>query len=308
MIQLQERLKGCLVGLAVGDAIGTTLEFSPPGSFEPIEDMLGGGPFYLQPGQWTDDTSMALCLAESLILKQGFDPEDQMQRYLEWWKEGKHSSTGKCFDIGATVANALHLFAATGDPFCGDRDPMAAGNGSLMRLAPVPMLYHSHSDLYDYVAASSRTTHAAKECIDACCYFSSLLKQCFQGADKRDLLVHSEYQPVTKKVSKIANTDFEIKEQSQIKGTGYVIDCLEAALWSFFTTETFDDAVLKAANLGDDADTTAAVCGQIAGAYYGISAIRMEWLDRLFNLPLFLQFSDELYVLSKESKAHQIAK
>ena len=103
MVSLNERYQGCLLGLAVGDAIGTTLEFKPRGSFAPLNDMVGGGPFYLQPGQWTDDTSMAICLAESLIESNGFDARDQMQRYYRWWKEGRHSSTGHCFDIGATV-------------------------------------------------------------------------------------------------------------------------------------------------------------------------------------------------------------
>src|SRR5687768_11222399 len=96
------RFRGCLLGLAVGDALGTTLEFSQPGSFQPIKDIIGGGPFNLKPGEWTDDTSMALCLADSLI-KKGFDPVDQMERYCRWYREGYLSSNGKCFDIGVTV-------------------------------------------------------------------------------------------------------------------------------------------------------------------------------------------------------------
>jgi ADP-ribosylglycohydrolase len=105
-----ERYRGTLLGLAVGDAVGTTLEFKPPGSFAQIEDMVGGGPFHLAPGQWTDDTSMALCLAESLIEQQGFDPVDQLQRYVRWYHQGYMSSTGRCFDIGNTVRQALHSF------------------------------------------------------------------------------------------------------------------------------------------------------------------------------------------------------
>jgi len=137
MPTLNSRLQGCLLGLAVGDAVGTTLEFKPPGSFEAIDDMVGGGPFRLAPGQWTDDTSMALCLAESLLHCDGFDAADQMRRYCDWWRNGYLSSTGRCFDIGNTVANALHRFEASGDPFSGDTSPFSAGNGSLMRLAPV---------------------------------------------------------------------------------------------------------------------------------------------------------------------------
>jgi ADP-ribosyl-[dinitrogen reductase] hydrolase len=110
------RYVGSLVGLAVGDALGTTLEFSRPGSFDPIEDMVGGGPFRLLPGQWTDDTSMALCLADSLIEKGGFDPIDQLTRYTSWFREGYLSSTGRFFDIGRTVRTALERFEEKHEP------------------------------------------------------------------------------------------------------------------------------------------------------------------------------------------------
>jgi len=136
---LCDRYRGAFLGLAVGDALGTTLEFKAPGSFKPITDMLGGGPFGLKPGQWTDDTSMALCLAESLIEKGGFDPKDQMDHYCRWWLEGHLSSTGTCFDIGATVRTSLESYLRSGEPFAGSADPFTAKNGSLMRLAPVPL-------------------------------------------------------------------------------------------------------------------------------------------------------------------------
>ena len=130
------RHRGCLLGLATGDALGATLEFQAPGSFEPIHDMLGGGPFGLAPGQWTDDTSMALCLAESLLKSDGFDAADQMRRYLRWYRGGYLSSTGTCFDIGDTCRAALEQFEETDEPFAGSTDPQSAGNGSIMRLAP----------------------------------------------------------------------------------------------------------------------------------------------------------------------------
>jgi ADP-ribosyl-[dinitrogen reductase] hydrolase len=123
----RDRYRGALLGLAAGDALGTTLEFKPPGSFEPIEDMVGGGPFGLRAGQWTDDTSMALCLAESLVERGGFDPTDQMRRYVRWWREGVWSSTGSCFDIGVTTRSALRRFEETGEPLAGSTDPHSAG-------------------------------------------------------------------------------------------------------------------------------------------------------------------------------------
>ena len=131
-ISERKRFRGSLLGLAAGDALGTTLEFSIPGRFDPIDDMVGGGPFRLAPGQWTDDTSMALCLAES-ILEAGWDPVDQLERYVRWMEDGLYSSTGRCFDIGRTVLTALGRFRRTGEPFPGSTDPNSAGNGSIMR-------------------------------------------------------------------------------------------------------------------------------------------------------------------------------
>ena len=139
----RNRFRGCLIGLAVGDALGMTLEFKRPGAFKPIKDMVGGGLFRLKPGEWTDDISMALCIAESLIECKGFDPADQMRRYLRWYREGYLSSNGRCFDIGNTVRQALTRFERIGEPFSGFTDSQSAGNGSIMRLAPVPVYYAS---------------------------------------------------------------------------------------------------------------------------------------------------------------------
>jgi len=140
-MEMMDRFRGCLVGLAVGDALGAPLEFYPPGTFEPITDMVGGGAFNLRTGQWTDDTAMALCLADSLIASKGFDPLDQLRRYVSWFGKGYMSSTGECFGIGNTVRASLIHFEKTGSPYCEVDDPYAAGNGSIMRLAPVPMFY-----------------------------------------------------------------------------------------------------------------------------------------------------------------------
>ena len=192
----QDRFRGCLLGLAAGDALGTTLEFRRPGSFEPIVDMVGGGPFHLEPGQWTDDTSMALCLAESLIQCGGSDPADQMRRYVRWADEGYLSSNGRCFDIGNTVSRALARFRRTGDPFAGSTDPAAAGNGSLMRLAPISMFFaHDGREAIARAAESSRTTHGAQEAVDACRYYAGLTVGALAGVDKETLL-QSGYSPV----------------------------------------------------------------------------------------------------------------
>ena len=154
------RFQAPFLGLAIGDALGAPVEFMPPGTFEPVKGFRSGGRFNLDPGQWTDDTSMALCLAESLIECNGFDPKDQMDRYLKWVKDGYLSSTGYCFDIGQTCSRALANYRFTGDPFSGPTHERSAGNGSLMRLAPIPLFYFNDPEKAIYYAGeSSRTTH-----------------------------------------------------------------------------------------------------------------------------------------------------
>lgn len=271
------------MGLAVGDAIGTSVEFCPRGSFKPLTDMIGGGPFHLQAGQWTDDTSMALCLAESLVECGGFNARDQMDRYCHWQETGYFSSTGECFDIGNTVASALQRFRQTGNPFAGSKDPRSAGNGCIMRLAPIPMFFYPDIEKAEHFAAeSSRTTHGAQECLDACRLLARIIIRALAGRSKEEVLLgDSKTFKGTPKVVNIAQGAYLQKGEFEIRGSGYVVESLEEALWCFHQTNTFYEAILRAANLGDDADTTAAVCGQVAGAFYGESNIPERWLKKL---------------------------
>lgn len=283
MPSLAERYRGCLLGLACGDAVGTAVEFRPRGSFVPVTDMVGGGPFGLNPGQWTDDTSMALCLAASLLDRKGFDPTDQMRRYVDWWRRGYLSSTGACFDIGATVRQALATFEGTGTAFAGSTDPRTAGNGSLMRLAPVALFFHP--DLGNVIrrsGESSRTTHGAPEAVECCKLLGSLLSRALSGESRSALLGPGAFVSSEPQVADLAAGAFARKARSDIVGSGYAVASLEAALWCFHSTDRFDTAVLEATNLGDDADTTAAIVGQLAGAHYGAGAIPARWLERLF--------------------------
>lgn len=302
-----DRYRGCLLGLAAGDALGTTLEFRSPGSFKPLTDIVGGGPFNLKPGEWTDDTSMALCLAESLVTKRDFDPIHQLETYVRWWRDGHLSVKGRCFDIGNATRSALARFEQNREPYCGDPSPHAAGNGSLMRLAPAPLAFAGQPDVAITVAGqSSRTTHAAPECIDACRYFAGLLLAAIHGLPKEAIL-NNDYEPVAKcfvgkplapKVAEIAAGSFKVKQPPQIRGSGYVIHTLEAALWAFHTTDNFRDGAVKVVNLGEDADTTGAVYGQIAGAYYGIDGIPAEWREKLAMRELLEQRATELHALA----------
>lgn len=292
----QERFRGCLLGLAVGDAIGTTVEFSRRGTFEPLTDMVGGGPFRLKPGQWTDDTSMALCLATSLVECNGFNAKDQMERYVRWADTGYLSSTGTCFDIGLTISTALRAFKNTGDPYSGSTNPRSAGNGCIMRLAPVPMFYYPDIETAEhYAAESSRTTHGCTQCLDACRLFSRILVNALSGKSKKETaLCASDTFSGDEAITAIARGDYMDKAMEDIHGTGYVVQSLEAALWCFMKTDTFNDAVLLAANLGDDADTTAAICGQVAGAFYGKAGIPEKYLAKLYCFNEICELADKL--------------
>lgn len=291
------------MGLAVGDALGTALEFRPPGSFTPISDIVGGGHFDLLAGQWTDDTSMALCLAESLIETKRFDVNDQMERYLRWATDGHLSSTGSAFGIGGTIQAALLEHIKTGQPLAGSTHPRSAGNGSIMRLAPVPLAFSQDWKLsIDKSGESSKTTHGTQVCIDACRYLGGLIAGAANGSSKEELLSPNYYPDTNNlslEISEVATGSFKDKDPPEIKGLGYVVKSLEAALWSFYSTTTFKEGALKAVNLGDDADTTGAVYGQLAGAYYGIDGIPLKWWETVAYHDVIKNYSDKLYELSK---------
>ena len=298
----RDRFRGALRGLAVGDALGTTVEFKPSGTFERVTDMVGGGPFGLPVGAWTDDTSMALCLAESLVKRAGFDPVDQLGRYVRWYREGHWSSTGTCFDIGNATRAALERFERTREPYPGDADPGAAGNGPLMKLAPIALAYaRDPARAVRYAGLSARTTHGAPEAVDASRYFAALLVGALEGRSKQELIGGgafggAELHPT---VAAVANGSFRDKEPPAVRGGGYVVEALEAALWALHSTNSFEDGVLAAVNLGDDADTTAAIFGQLAGAIYGVDAIPERWRRQLVMGDKIVEVADALHRLSE---------
>lgn len=294
---LNARYRGALLGLACGDAVGAAVEFLPRGAFPPVTAMTGGGPFGLEPGEWTDDTSLALCLAASLLCRGGFDAADQLDRYTRWMETGYLSSNGVCFDIGMTTRSALDRWRRGNktDTACGPVSPRSAGNGALMRLAPVPLFYADRTEAVRHAGLSSLTTHGAPESVDACRLFGAMLHDALHGVDKASLLFGQGVAGLsTPAVRAVAEGGWRDKPEAAIRGSGYVTDCLEAALWCFHTTDNYREAVLRAVNLGDDTDTTAAVCGQLAGAYYGVDAIPEDWRRRLAQGDRLLMLADQL--------------
>ncbi|MEV4423036.1 ADP-ribosylglycohydrolase family protein [Patulibacter sp. NPDC049589] len=334
----EDRFRGALLGLAVGDALGTTVEFRPRGTFPPVSDIVGGGPFDLPAGAWTDDTSMALCLADSLLARREHDTADALRRYVRWYREGERSSTGRCFDIGNATRQALELFEQTGDASAGTKFPDAGGNGVLMRLAPVAMAHaYSRGAAIHAAIRESNATHGHPGARDAAKLFAALLVDALQGGDRESVLgpdarfMTAKY--LDDAVARVAAGSFRAGDGAEgasgpggtagaddehdrsadgrgrpepppgIAGRGFAPPSLEAALWAVWSTRSFEDAVLAAVNLGDDADTTGAIAGQLAGALYGADAIPAHWRERVLLGDEITGLADGLRELSDELAA-----
>ena len=308
---MKNRFEGTLLGLAIGDALGAPVEFNKPDNFIPVNDFVGGGTFNLNPGEFTDDTSLALCLAESLSRCKGFDAKDQMETYWKWFVDGHLSVGEKAVGVGQTTMRAILTFKKTGEPFSAVTNPRSAGNGSIMRLAPVPLYFSDDAVLAVKMSGeSSRTTHPLQITIDACKYFGGLIWGALNGVDKKELL-SGYYSPVngyfddnemSEELRPVAEGSFKIKNPPEIIGAGYVVQSLEAALWAFYNSDSYEEGVLKAVNLGNDADTTGAICGQLAGAYYGLDGIPDRFKDKIVMKELILSYAEGLYDKQKEGE------
>jgi len=286
MISTQDRFTGSLLGLACGDALGAPVEFKARGSFPFVTDYMDGGPFNLKKGQWTDDTSLALCLAHSLLERNGFDPYDQMEKFLKWFRAGYMSCTGHCFDIGNTTKAALLRYEEKKEVFAGSVDDPPS-NGSLMRLAPVPLyFYPDEAACIHYAGLSSKVTHAPLACVEACELLSEMIFKALEGKSKVEIFKNLK--------SNVLDKSYE-----ELSGKGDAVSCLESALWCFYHSTSFEEGLLMAVNLGEDTDTTGAVFGQIAGAYYGINGIPQKYLNGLWDKELLYKVARALYTKDK---------
>ncbi len=269
------RFTGCLLGLATGDAVDCAPGF-----------VLRGNPDRSHPAVWTDITAMAVCLAESLVSSSDFNPADQMRRYLRWRMEGLLTSSDAVFDVRNQVNAALMRYSQNGDPYSGDTADQPAGSGSTARLAPVVMwAFPNLPAVLRLTADSSRTTHGATACVEACQLLGGVLTRALQGLPQDKVLIGDD--PASKvnfqdeRIAAIARGSYLEKGTGEMAGTEGVAASLEAALWSFATTDSFESAVLKAATFDRDTDNAATICGQIAGAHYGIDSIPAHWLDQI---------------------------
>ncbi|WP_236276373.1 ADP-ribosylarginine hydrolase Tri1 [Enterobacter cloacae] len=285
---------GALVGLAVGDAVGTTLEFKARDS-ENVSDMQGGGPFMLNAGEWTDDTSMALCVAETYLAENRMNTDTLRKFLLRWYQTGENSSNGRCFDIGNTTRFALEQYLHVGPSWYGNTEKHTAGNAGLVRQAPVSIFRRkSLRAIYFESQAQSRATHGAVESIDACQFLGLILHHLINGHQKEEAFSPHVF-PLCARVMIINAGEYKHKARHQIRSSGYVIDTLEAAMCAVWNTDNFRDAILLAANLADDADSVAATAGQLAGALYGYSEIPQDWKDKLVQHERIAALASDLF-------------
>jgi ADP-ribosyl-[dinitrogen reductase] hydrolase len=301
---IRDRAIGALLGLAVGDAVGTTLEFKTRDSVPLLTDMIGGAPFGLQAGQWTDDTAMALALADSLAANPNLDERDLMSRFVNWHEHGTYSCTGRCFDIGITTRQALSRWKQSGNPIAGSTDPQSAGNGSLMRLSAVAVRHwNDRPTLRDVAARQSRTTHAAPEAVDACIAYVDMIADAIEGQMRSDVMCGHRSRNYAGQIDPIVSGSWRGRDRKAVKSSGYVAHALEASLWSIGRTGDFRSAILTAANLADDADTTAAITGQLAGALYGYVGIPVVWRDKVAWQPRLITMAEGLLDRSLDPRA-----
>lgn len=300
---------GLFLGSVVGDVLGAPLEFYRRDKVN-ITDISSGGILNMQLGEWTDDTSMSICLAES-ILEKGFDLEDQMKKYTLWYRDGKYCTREKCFDIGNATRFAIDRYIETGEYISNNLSRLSSGNGSIMRLSPIPIVYNcpensSNFDKLMFVAReSSKTTHPNETCQDACVFLSIILNRALNNESKENIFLFTneqlnKFKIFDENIRFIALNIQKIKEKDRvdISSSGYVVHSLEAAIWSFLNNHNFNDSVLTAANLGDDADTVASITGQISGAYYGLNSINENWIDKIILKDYLFELSEKLYFKS----------
>src|SRR6056297_1510541 len=295
---------GAIMGLCVADAMGVPVEFLSRDKLKenPVTGMRGYGTFNLPPGTWSDDSSLTLCLADSLC--RGLDYRDKMENFSKWLHEGEFTPHGEAFDIGNGTYKAIMRFGKGTDPLlCGGKEERDNGNGSLMRI--LPLVFHLRKNYGSEFASSgeamqiicnvSSLTHAHRRSVIACGIYLSIASRLLDGESmdkavrqgfEKAIEYYKEKEDCKNELShfkRISEPDFKDLPEKEIRSTGYVVDTLEAALWCLLNTKSYRECVLKAVNLGDDTDTVAAVAGGLAGIRYGYENIPEEcsiWLAR----------------------------
>jgi ADP-ribosyl-[dinitrogen reductase] hydrolase len=275
-----DRSLGALLGLAVGDALGASVEGRTRDSYPRLRDFEASAAHGLEAGEWTDDTAMALCLGDSLLAARPFDPRDLLERFCRWYRFGENAARGQGIGISERTRATLEAFEGSGR-IDAAASAVNAGNGCIMRLAPVAIMHRYDVGEAERVAtAQALATHTAEEAVAATVLFSGMLVAALSGGDVETALARSP-SASHPALADLAGGAFRTKHRDEISSAPRAVDTLEAALWCVARAETFESAVVEAVNLGGDADTIGAVAGQLSGALLGASAIPERWLEGL---------------------------
>lgn len=296
------KAKSLIYGTAIGDALGVPFEFMGRNSFC-CTGMVGNGTHNQPKGTWSDDTSLTLCLADQIA--EGLSLEKLADKFVLWYKNAEYTATGRVFDVGGATSNAIHAYMSSVPPIkCGGTDERSNGNGSLMRISPLVFLCKDldFEQRFKLCKEVSSLTHAHDISIIACVLFMELLICIYSGDEKLVAFnkMIAQFDGLEKYVSKIELNKFVClkniltAKESDIKSSGFVLHTLVASLYCFLHTNSYEESVLKAVNLGDDTDTTAAVTGAISGLYYGFDAIPMKYVDDLQNKNLLDRIIEKL--------------
>ncbi len=308
--KLKDQILGGILGLAVGDALGVPVEFKSRESLRrnPVTDMIGRGTHNQPPGTWSDDTSLTLCLLESLTSRT-VDYADIMKRFLSWIDEGKYTAHDEVFDVGIATRKALQRFKNGAEPIqCGGKSEYDNGNGSMMRILPLAFYLHTIDEKsVDVIHDVSSLTHAHRRSHIACGIYLMIAESLLEALDLKIAIDSGlekaeeyygnkkEYAEDLKPYKRLFKNGFERLPEREIKSSGYVVDTLEAALWCLLNTGNYRDCVLKAVNLGEDTDTVAAVAGGLAGMLYRVSGIPKEWLNQLARRDYIEKLCEDFY-------------
>lgn len=290
-----EKIQSSFLGIAVGDALGVPVEFQGRGFLDehPVVGMIGYGTHNQKPGTWSDDSSLTFCLAESLCT--GFDLQDIANRFVDWYYDGYWTAWGHTFDIGITTRQAIDRVMSGSLPpeLCGGMDEFENGNGSLMRILPLVFYLQGRpqDERYHFTKLVSSITHGHFRSYFSCFIYIEYLLKLLDGLDKqeayvslqKDILRFGAKNGLNKQeldlFNNILRNDLRMLKKGEVKGSGYVVESLEASLWCFLRHDSYEQAVLEAVNLGSDTDTTGAITGGLAGLYYGMDSIPHDWIE-----------------------------
>ena len=311
---MSNNITNAIMGLCVADALGVPVEFMQRSKLkaDPVIDMRAYGTYNQPAGTWSDDTSMTLCLLDSLA--NGLDYDDIMKKFHQWFDEGAYTPYGETFDVGNATRKAINRYASgTAALECGGKAEGDNGNGSLMRILPILFYLQSqygseiNEEAFDIIHKVSSLTHAHQRSLIACGIYICIASEITQGIGLKAAIQtgtqkamqyyrnNPEFTHELKHYARLENKDFEKLPEEQIKSSGYVVDTLEAALWCLLNTDNYRDCVLKAVNLGEDTDIVAAVAGGLAGLYYGYESIPQEWLAAIAKRDYIEGLCDNLH-------------